>query len=149
MNFEEYNQKILLENEFYQSAIEPHSFILDYYEEVDIDTLYRSIPATYEYIEAVIGIDEKGLDEGEYVQRDRKHIPTSYVAKVDVDWENPKYEKFLFVNYDSFDWIELRKKFWVALSYWVKVEEVKRHTPQSNLYGEVKTSGEFKKYEKD
>lgn len=148
MNFTIYNKKLLLKDEFYKSTIEPHSFILNHYSEVDIKTLYKSIPATYEYIESVIEIDKKGLDEGEYVQRDRKHIPTSYVAETNVDWGNPKYEKFLFVNYDNFDWIELRKKFWIALDYWIKVKEIKRHTPQSDLYGTVKTSGEFEKYEK-
>lgn len=148
MNLLKYHKQLLLDDEFFESTKEPHSFIENHYKDIDLETLYKSIPATYEYIEAVIEIKEKDLDEGEYVQRNRKHIPTSYVAKSNVDWDNPQYEKFLFVNYDNFDWIELRKKFWVALEYWVRIKEIKQHTPQSNLYGTVKTSGEFKEYEK-
>lgn len=149
MNIRKHNKKLLLNDEFYISTIEPHSFILSHYKEVSIDTLYKTIPATYEYIEAVIDIDKKGLDEGEWVRRDREKLPDSYKAKTGVDWDNPQYEKFLFVNYDNFDWIELRKKFWVAFNYWIKVREIKEHTPQSDIYGTVDTSGEFSKHEKN
>lgn len=149
MNFLKYNKKLLLEDEFYESTREPHSFILNHYKDIDTDTLCKSIPATYKYIESIIDVDEKDLDAGNYISRDRKHIPKSYVADKDVDWDNPKYEKFLFVNYDNFDWIDLRKKFWIAFGYWVKVKEIKRHTPQGDLYGTVETSGEFEEYEEN
>lgn len=147
MNILKYHKKLLLQDEFYESTLEPHTFIRNHYREVDNDTLCLALPSTKKYIESIIEIQNKGLDEGEYVERTRIKKPEPYIAKKDIDWDNPSYEKFLLVNYDNFDWINLRKKFWVALDYWVKVEDIKKHTPQSDLYGTVETSGEFEEYE--
>jgi len=147
MNTLKYNKELLLQDKFYHSTIEPHKFIVDHYKELSNDLLCKFIPATSEYIDAIIEIKEKGLDEGEYLSRQRKYTPNPYIAETDVDWDNPTYEKFLFVNYDNFDWIDLRKKFWIAHGYWVKVEDIKKHTPQSDMYGIDEISGEFEDYE--
>ena len=142
-------KQLLLNDEFYESVRDPHSFIESHYKEISVDLLEKTIPATREYIYMIIDIKEGKLDEGKYDQRWRINKPKSYIAPKDVNWDNPTYEKFLFVNYDNFDWIELRKKFWIASGYWVKIEDIKKHTPQSDLYGIDQTSGEFKDYEKN
>ena len=111
--------------------------------------IVKSIKPPLKYIDSIAEIKDKRLDEGEYIDRWRINKPEAYIAPKNIDWDNPNYEKFLFVNYDNFDWINLRKKFWIAFDYWLKVEDIKKHTPQSDLYGTVKTSGEFEDYEED
>ncbi|MGV9141856.1 MAG: hypothetical protein ACOC1X_02850 [Promethearchaeota archaeon] len=143
------NKKLLLEDEFYEATREPHSFIESHYKEVSNDILCLALPASKEYVESIIEVKEGKLDEGKYEERWRIKKPKSYVAPKNVDWDNPSYEKFLFVNYDNFNWIDLRKKFWLAFDYWLKVETIKKHTPQSDLYGLEQTSGEFTDYEEN
>lgn len=147
MNLLNKYQDLLLKDEFYEATREPHTFVLDHYKEIDNNVLFLSTPTTKKYIDSIIAVNEGDLDEGEYVSRNRINKPQAYIAPNNVDWGNPDYEKFLFLNYPNFDWINLRKKFWIAFDYWIKIDSIKKHTPQSELYGLEKTSGEFNTYE--